>query len=262
MSAIDPLSPEIASLLARAREGAPTPSRELQDSVLRRVAATVNGGPGGDGPGESGPPPSGAAGGAATSAGSALLAPIAVGIVVAITVGGAIAVSWRSPRNHDVSTSAPLAAVSGPRQMVAVPPEAVAVPRELDLAEKATSNQAAGVGAGAVSAAAPHRRQHVHRPRRVPRPTADDALAAEAALIDGAATALRAGDVVAATTRLDVHARLYPQGQLTEERELIRVRVAFSAADLEDARRAAEAFLVRYPRSAHRAALEQTMRTR
>lgn len=255
MSELEPVPPEIAALLERARHGAPAPSLELQEAVLRRVVATVNGGPASSGPGDSGSP-GGAAGGAGSSASGALFSSIA--IIVAIGLGAVIAVSGRAPRNPD----APAAAGTIPVQR-----EALVVQRGREQVRRAPAptghdtEQAPSSGASAVRDGDSPHRDHQNRPRRAERSSAEDALAAETALIDGAALALRGGDIATASAHLATHARRYPRGQLTEEREAIRVKVSFAAGDAEEARGAARAFLARYPRSAHRAALEQMARS-
>lgn len=266
MSPVDPLPPEITALLERARDGAPIPGRELEDAVLRRVRASVNGGPNGDGPGDSGPA-GGASGGAGASAGGAVLAPLAIGIIVALAVGGSLAIGRDGSRPQEATAVPGSAGASDWREAVLRPQEptrrqraVVSVHPELSVPDSIVA-RATVTSPPATTASKAARGDHVERSHQA-RTDDEDALAAEAALLEVAAAALREGELGTATERLDMHARRYARGQLTEEREVMRVRVAFAGTDVEAARAAAEAFLARFPRSAHRPALEQMRRPR
>lgn len=87
----------------------------------------------------------------------------------------------------------------------------------------------------------------VRRPRRAD-PPADD-LAGELLLIQRAQRALARGDGAEALDAVDAHARAYPRGRLTEERDAARV-LALCALGRADASRAAAArFIARHPDS-------------
>ncbi len=86
-------------------------------------------------------------------------------------------------------------------------------------------------------------RHHRHVPR------ADDAGAAELALIQRAQAAYADGDLPDAIELLAEHGRRFPNGRLAEEREALRVRSLAGCGRSADARRALQAFADRYPHS-------------
>jgi hypothetical protein len=74
----------------------------------------------------------------------------------------------------------------------------------------------------------------------------DDGLAAERALLDVARTGVARGQSAAA---LDRHARRFPRGRLTEERDSLRVQCLVQLGRADDARREAAQFHRRHPNS-------------
>ena len=79
--------------------------------------------------------------------------------------------------------------------------------------------------------------------------TTDTGLAAERALLEVARTALSRGDAVSALTSLDEHAKRFPGGQLTEEREALYVQALARAGRVAEAKARAAKFAKRYPDS-------------
>jgi hypothetical protein len=77
-----------------------------------------------------------------------------------------------------------------------------------------------------------------------------DALAEETRLIRSAHAFVAAGDGAHALVVLDEHARRFPAGVLTEEREAERVLALCAAGRTADAKRAGSTFLAARPRSA------------
>lgn len=75
-------------------------------------------------------------------------------------------------------------------------------------------------------------------------------LRAELELMAAAQAALRDGHSPRALELVDRHARLYPHGQLVQERLLAEALAGCQAGDLVRGRRAAQAFLARAPSSA------------
>lgn len=75
------------------------------------------------------------------------------------------------------------------------------------------------------------------------------ALAAEAALLQAAQTALAAGDVVAALQQLERHAREFPGGVLAPERAALRVVALCAGGREKEGRAAAASFLRAHPGS-------------
>jgi trimeric autotransporter adhesin len=74
-------------------------------------------------------------------------------------------------------------------------------------------------------------------------------LADERALLEKARTALAAGDADGALAAVSRHARLYPAGQLAEERDSLRVRAAASRGDDADVQTLGAEFTRHYPQS-------------
>jgi len=90
------------------------------------------------------------------------------------------------------------------------------------------------------------------RPARVDGPS-------QSALIAQSWRALTRDDAAGALALLEEDRRRHPSGALAEEREALRVRVLRALGHHAEARTAATAFLARYPRSAHRRAVEAAL---
>jgi len=88
-------------------------------------------------------------------------------------------------------------------------------------------------------------------------PRAD--MAAESALLEGARRSLDRGAVDSALVDLEKHARTYPAGYLTEEREVLEVRALVLAGRRESAERRAAAFRKVFPRSIQLEALARAL---
>ncbi len=87
----------------------------------------------------------------------------------------------------------------------------------------------------------------LHRSTR-PAP-ARESYAAELALLQGAQVAYADRDFSGALVLVAEHARRFPNGRLTEEREALRVRSLARSGQTEEARRAAGTFANRFPGS-------------
>jgi hypothetical protein len=83
--------------------------------------------------------------------------------------------------------------------------------------------------------------------RRAPRASAPSP--GELLLLQGARAALAASDFATARNALLEHARRFPSGQLTEEREALRVKTLLGLGRPQEARQAARAFEARFPDS-------------
>lgn len=90
-----------------------------------------------------------------------------------------------------------------------------------------------------------------------PREERDD-LPAELRWIERAQTALAANDPAAAQAALRGHARAFPRGHLSEEREALAVQVLCASGRADEARRAAEVFVARHPTSPQAARVRRT----
>ncbi|HXK16238.1 MAG TPA: outer membrane protein assembly factor BamD [Polyangiaceae bacterium] len=75
-------------------------------------------------------------------------------------------------------------------------------------------------------------------------------FASEVELLEPARTAIARGDYATALVLLTKHRREFPNGQLAQEREALRVRALWGQGQLPAARAAAKAFSKRYPGSA------------
>jgi hypothetical protein len=76
-----------------------------------------------------------------------------------------------------------------------------------------------------------------------------DPYVAEVALLQRAHAAYERRDFSWALALMEEHHRRFPEGRLAEEREALRVRALARSGRTSDARRAAAAFSVRFPRS-------------
>lgn len=89
--------------------------------------------------------------------------------------------------------------------------------------------------------------------------TRDEALADERALVEIARTALLKRETKEALEALEAHARQFPQGQLSEERESLWVQALVNAGRPEDARRKAAEFRQKFPDSMMQPAVDAAM---
>jgi hypothetical protein len=89
----------------------------------------------------------------------------------------------------------------------------------------------------------------------------DRSLAAERALIEQARTALAREQSAAALAALERHARDFPQGELEEERESLRVQALVGLAQFGEARKIGARFHRRFPRSIFGAVVDQALQS-
>ena len=187
----------------------------------------------------------GVAGSATLLAGTAQAVPLATlakmtwgKLLAAISIVGAAAAvpvgyfAWqRHPTKHAGSAPAIIAAKPSEAQPTQLPPaEIVGTPsRRLDA--QMTENGPAGA-AGAV---------HLARPAVT--------LAHELSSLDAARGLLARGDASGALARLDAYGRLYPQGRLAMEAEVLRIDALDESGRRDAARARAEAFLQHHPHS-------------
>lgn len=271
---LEPLDTDLEQLLRAERER-PRAAPVVRERVLSRVHATLGlggiggtdtgGGPPEGGPGDAAPPTTGPAGpslptpldacaealrtggaGVTTSGslvGGLWVKPLVVGLATLALGGGLVAgiVGGRSPAAS--SPAATTAAASPPRALPALTPPVVpgpAVP-EPSAAEAGRAPQAL------VASAAPS----------PPRASADEdplarhdtSLAAERQLLDTAHRAVASGRSSEALDALQRHAREFPRGRLSEEREGLWIQALISAGKLEEARQRVRRFRSFFPRS-------------
>jgi len=229
---IEPLRPDIASLLAAERSAAGCDAGS-RVALRARLANTISG---------AAPTPStvsteGASGvggvGGALGTGKLMA-------VIALVVGiGVATVVLTSSRDDDTAPT------PAPQPVTRLEPPRVEPPRVEPLK--------------AVVAAAPP----VIRPAPaapVTHPTSSPAPS-EASLLGQAWSAIASGNARHALELADRDARLYPAGVMREERTAIEVVALAKLGRTTDAHVAAKQFLVRYPTSLHRALVEQSIST-
>jgi outer membrane protein assembly factor BamD (BamD/ComL family) len=86
-------------------------------------------------------------------------------------------------------------------------------------------------------------------------------IALEQAVLDTARVALGREDGSAALAAADSHARRFPHGQLSEEREAIAIQALVLLHRDTDARARADRFVHTYPNSALMPAIEEAIRS-
>lgn len=230
----DPLDPSLAALLVAERHA--VPSAAALERVWSRVAGAAGHVPTGGG---------GTGGAVANGTGAWLAAhPIGVGVTMFVLGGAAGAglhafLQTRAPpqviyveRAAPPLASATPALPSAPAPLVAssssATPTVPAVPR---------GSARAVASAGASS------------------------LPAERALLDDARTALASGDAAGALSRLDDHARRFPQGQLGEEREALAIQALVAEGRGDEARVRAARLRAASPNSLFLPAIEVSLST-
>ncbi|MDF3068136.1 MAG: hypothetical protein K0R38_3737 [Polyangiaceae bacterium] len=95
---------------------------------------------------------------------------------------------------------------------------------------------------------APHAEE---APSRKLEPRRLDLLKAESALLMQARAELRAGNPAAAQSALEKLQTQFPQGMLSQEREVLAIEVLHARGNVDGARRRAKAFIKAYPKSPH-----------
>jgi hypothetical protein len=231
----DPLDPRFARLLRHER-ARPDPSGSTKARVSARVHATLAiplaatpdappHAPSGVGPA--------AGAGTGTFAGTAFLSLLLAGGAVAFFASRA---TWHPP-------------VPPATQTAAAATETQPTPLPRASAEPSMPSDPPGV-----EAASP-------RPRsvRASSPVAYD-LAAERRLLEHARADLLRHDADAALVALGEHARRFPRGVLSEERDALRVEALVSSARYDDARAAGATFRAAHPGSLLTSAVDSALR--
>jgi hypothetical protein len=178
---------------------------------------------------------------AARAAHPALTAAVgfAIGVGVGATVQGSLSAPAPAPivSARPVPAMAPSAPVPEPELRAPVPPP--------------TPSEASSAAPVAASA-----------PAKAPSASAGAGQAlAERLLLDVAYAALGQGQPAKALEPLEQHARRFPEGALREEREALTIQCLHNLANLEEARRRALSFKVRYPNSLFAPRIERVLAT-
>lgn len=165
-----------------------------------------------------------------TTWGKLLAAISIVGAAAAVPVGY---FAWQRhhPTKHAGSAPAIIAAKPSEAHPTQLPPAEIVGTPARGLDAQMTENGPAGA-AGAV---------HLARPAVT--------LAHELSSLDAARGLLARGDASGALARLDAYGRLYPQGRLAMEAEVLRIDALDESGRSDAARARAEAFLQHHPHS-------------
>lgn len=244
------LEDEARALLRPAREPQEA-SAEVRARMLRRLSLALPiGGPGGS----SGGP--GAPGGAGSAAPKGLSMRVpAWSLLASFVAGGVIAIAVTRPApsmsaNHDIVTD--VSAVKPIASIASISPPAPTI-------------SASAISAVPVTSAAP-----AATPTSVARSISstssiasarvgnDGTLEAERALLDVARTALNRSDGSNALRATEEHARKFPRGILSEEREAMSIQALRLLHRDDEAQAQLERFRGRFPSSLIRPALEAT----
>ncbi|MDB4938438.1 MAG: hypothetical protein JWP87_5410 [Labilithrix sp.] len=227
------------------------PTASMRASVWAKVAATLPAGPGSGGPdnGSGGAAGGGTAGAGAISTGAKLMAAAALG-------AGALSI-WiltRTEAPAPVSrTAAPVALATATPATPTPTPTELPVPQPLPIAiAKPTSS----LPQRPTSPVAPEPTASAASPTIVPATVAADRLREETEGVKRARRLLRDKNPAAALTELDRLARLFPNGPLEEEREVLTIEAlvgSTSSTTADLGRRRAQRFLAERPQSVHAA---------
>jgi len=248
MAELDPVPDSLRTLLEEEKAGG-DPSRDARERVLLRLTGTFAGaGAVGASP-NAGPHATSASGDTIQAA--ARLAPAARAVRAAVIfmtgaatgVGGYHLVVERAHQRSPVSAPAPTPAAR-PEVPLAPEPAAPIAPEPAPAASSAPTRLRLP-SAPETTHGAPDR--------------PDDPLAAERSLVEMARAALSRGQAERALTTLRRHARQFPNGELTEEREGLLVQALVGAQKYDQAREKAEQFKHRYPRSLFTPVIDQAI---
>ncbi len=217
----DPLDPKLLRLL-EAEQTRPGPTPDEMNHVFERLKASVGGGgfddgnEGGSGADGGAPGPTGADVG---SLASSLSKPLAVAIFAGGIAVGGVGHAVLFGGGPDAAPSTPSRAIG------AAEARPSSEPRAAVLHDAAPRAEATAVPGLAPPATAPrHRAPEPVAPPTADRGARDRALGEENALIMRAQSALARGQADGALGALAEHARRFPDGQLTEERNALRAR--------------------------------------
>lgn len=219
---LDPLDPELKRLFD-AESRFPEASTESKTRVLERVEAAVATAP------------------AVTSRPRGSSAVLATGAFVAGTLVGALAYRALGP---PTVTTPPVSPSQTSSATATAAPQATAPAERVEPAVSPTTSPSSS------SAPAPSLRGGTaERPSRAQEDDPRSRLAEEQALVDAARAALARQRPEDALEAVERHSRVFPRGELTEEREGLRVMALVRLGRNDEASRLASAFERRYPRS-------------
>lgn len=243
--------------MLRTYRSAKTPPREQRDGLLARIEASLDAGT----PAPRVEPPSMPAS-AAAGAPAWAWPVVAVAVAVAAIVIAVLALRPAGAPEHDprrTPSGAPYD--TRPLEPAATMPASGSGPAtpSIDAAPQATpATPATPVASASADERAPTRRRSMRDGDRLPASASEeppstevDELRAELALIREARQALRAERPEGALEVLDAHMRAFPDGQMREDREVLRIEALCAAGKAPQARAEGRLFLRAFPGSAH-----------
>ncbi len=253
MPELEPLETEIVALLSEAK-----PVVELDAGTKARISAQIEAKlalpppEGGDGGGDSGSAAPSAAGPSASTAfssfGTARVVAAFLGTFAAGVATGVVVEQKRAPAAPTAAAPSPL--VTSPALPLPAHSALNNSPPAIPVSDLPRVEQAPKRTSSAVSAAS----------SADPPVPSTRGLSAERALLDVARNALARGAATEALAAADRHARDYPEGVLSEEREAIVIKALIALGRNPEARVRAQRFEQRFPNAlmlhAIRAALE------
>jgi type IV secretory pathway VirB10-like protein len=219
------LEPSLGALLGAEREGLGIPA-DAQAALWARLEATVNLPPVGH--------PASPAARVALANGKGLVVVLAGLGVAAVLAALAVAARPSDPVPTPSIERRPPPASIAPSE----PPPPPPTPSE-------TASEPPAIDPGML----PDAPARPHPPAARATAPSDDDLAKERALIEAARAAIRGGAASRGIDKLDEHARAFPRGRLSEERDALHVLALRASGRSDEAASATAAFRDRYPHS-------------
>ena len=240
---LGPLPEDLRDLLDAERELAP-PTADTRERLLGRLAPLLLVPPSGVPP-SADPTGSTAAGTAKTIGHAGFRTKVLVPVLYA-ALGGA-----GGAATHAYLTRSPATAPAPSDRREATPP-GVPAPSAASAASSSPAPATAPPATAPSASSSP-----VLAPPAPPPPSAAGTLRGERLLLESATAALMRGDAATALGTLQKHARQYPHGALTEEREVLWVKALRAQGKAAAAEQRANDFKRRFPSSLQQGALDE-----
>jgi hypothetical protein len=240
--------PEALRALVDAERARPDPPPEVGQRVFLRLSATLGLPPGAGDAMPHGPGPSPAPTPTGTGFWGPLLASASRRGLLTFLMGavvGAASYGTVEHMRHERQAPAPAVAVPAPRPIPAPPATGTA---DVDVEPAAAAPPTAA-------------QSRAREPGPRGGETRDLGLAAERRLIEMARTALAGGNSDGALVALHRHARVFPRGQLAEERDSLFVQALVAKGHFTLARQRALHFAQKYPHSLFQPVVEEALRS-
>ena len=243
---LPPLPPALDRLFADERD-APAGSDEERRAIGMRIAATVGLASLG---GSAAAATSGSAGATASTAAGIAGKIVALVLAVGVIGGGTALVLGRHGHDAPAPRPQPSAALTGTATVPVAQPHP-----ELPSPAVETAMPPPPASPAISDSASPPREAPRHETVARRAPPAED----QPALLAQAWSALGRDDAAAVLALVERDAAAHPDGPLDEERDALRIEALRRLGHLDEARRAARAFLTRYPSSLQRALVKRAL---